>query len=158
MACDEIWKNLKGTSYEVSSFGNIRRNRYILKPFLNTSGYLSVKIHGITKQVHSLVNFAFRGKISRGHHIDHIDGNKLNNRLNNLEEVTHSENIRRAYSLGLRCSKGDRSNRAILCSREIPKIKQMREKGFTNKEIASKYGVHLSTISKVITGVNWKTK
>lgn len=114
-ALDEIWKDIsKYPRYQASSLGQIRfkpvkttdenrRKKHsgeIVHQSLNADGYMSV---GIVKDdgkvtgpsVHSLVCLAFYGEKPKGFNIDHIDGNKLNNRVENLEYVTVGENNRR---------------------------------------------------------------
>lgn len=58
-------------------------------------------IHALTRTmvVHRLVWLVFRGKIPKGYVINHIDGNKRNNKLTNLEMITHAQNIQHAYNL-----------------------------------------------------------
>ena len=100
--------------YEVSNLGRIRRIRFIngkhnfekireCKQTLNTWGYMTVNLSkngkSNTKRVHRLVAIAFFGESNL--QIDHIDGNKLNNNVNNLEYVTPKENTKRAWKNGL---------------------------------------------------------
>lgn len=100
--------------YEVSNLGNIRRLRFIngshnfekiknCKQTLNTWGYMTVNLckngKSNTKRVHRLVAIAFLGESNL--QIDHKDGNKQNNKLDNLEYVTPKENTKRAWENGL---------------------------------------------------------
>lgn len=113
---NEIWKPIKDYEglYEVSNLGKIRRLKFIngmyefnqireCKQTLNTWGYMTVNLckngKSNTKRVHRLVAVAFLGESDL--QIDHIDGNKLNNRLDNLEYVTPKENTQRAWKSGL---------------------------------------------------------
>ncbi len=77
---------------------------------INNSGYLLVGIEGKVHTIHSLVAEAFLGPRPKGYDIDHISGDKTDNRLCNLEYVTHKENIRRYYKNNTRkkpvCDKG----------------------------------------------------
>ncbi len=101
----EIWKKIEGfEDYEISSTGrvkslsreicNIRRcyisKDKILKPYLGSRGYYTVSINGRPKSIHVLVAIAFLGHKSCGAElvVDHIDNNKINNNLNNLQIVT----------------------------------------------------------------------
>lgn len=110
------WKPIKGYEglYEVSNDGRIRRLRFTngshdfekvreCKQTLNTWGYMTVNLSkngkGNTKRVHRLVANAFLGESNL--QIDHIDGNKQNNRLDNLEYVTPKENTNRAWKKGI---------------------------------------------------------
>jgi hypothetical protein len=101
----EDWKKVIDFSeYEVSNFGNIRSlKKGIIKkitPVLNGRGYLSVCLYkdckGHTKRVHSLIAQSFLNHKNDGTtkiSIDHIDNNKLNNNLLNLQLISHRENI-----------------------------------------------------------------
>lgn len=109
----EEWKNipnLKG--YQASNLGNIRslnyRNSKQIKNLSKTiagRGYLRVKItiNGIGKNysVHRLVIQTFLGENDKLE-VNHKDGNKLNNNINNLEYCTRSENMLHAYKNGLK--------------------------------------------------------
>ncbi len=72
----------------------------LIKPIAGSHGYCTIRINGNNMLVHRLIMEAFRGKSDLT--VDHIDGNKLNNSLDNLEYVTLGENIKRAYYKGLR--------------------------------------------------------
>lgn len=106
----EIWKVINGfPNYEVSNIGRVRSNfpgrgYRILKPELDKYGYKKLNIFKngkkYTKTVHRLVAETFLGK-QEGLQVNHIDGVKTNNHINNLEWVTPSENTRHAFRLGL---------------------------------------------------------
>ena len=89
--------------------------------------------------------------------VNHIDGNKHNNTLNNLEWCTSKENIHHAMRLGLRNDKGENnwghklSNEQVIYIRNLYKTKQ-----YTEKQIAEQYNVHEETIGKIIRGITWK--
>lgn len=81
--------------YLVFSDGRVysfKSHRY-LKPSLNVHGYLKLKINGKNVPLHRIVIETFRGYSDLT--VDHIDMNKLNNDISNLEYVTRSENSRR---------------------------------------------------------------
>lgn len=92
-------------NYEVNSVGDVRnsRNGYVLTGSPNNSGYLTVSLgKRLPGQfVHSIVAEAFVPGYKPGLDVDHIDGNKKNNRADNLKWRTRSENIKRAYEMGL---------------------------------------------------------
>lgn len=108
---EELWKRIIDfPNYEVSNFGNVRNaeSHYIIKPLLGSSGYLTVRIRRHkgdydkpAANVHRLVAEAFVDGRQPGLHVNHIDGNKLNNRADNLEWCTRKENSQHAMSLGL---------------------------------------------------------
>ena len=122
----EIWKAVIGYegSYEVSNLGNVRSiDRYciqknnnsekynhiyrgkILKQFKNNAGYkqvqLSFRYKSIPKRVHRLVAEAFLENPNNYKCVNHIDGNKENNNVNNLEWCSYSHNNMEARKLGL---------------------------------------------------------
>lgn len=104
---EEIWKPVKGYEnlYFVSNLGNIKNNRRVLKIHPQNSGYLQITFtkEGKRKKflVHRLVAEAFKPTNDCTLIVNHIDGNKLNNVVNNLEWCTNSENIIHARKLGL---------------------------------------------------------
>lgn len=111
----EIWKSIKGYEefYEISNFGNIKslsrtikKNQYdiklkekILKPFKNLNGYLHIELHkngkGQKIKIHILMAINFLNHIPNKTHdivVDHIDNNKHNNNLNNLQLLNNRQN------------------------------------------------------------------
>lgn len=98
----------KFPNYEVSDSGFARNasTGRILRPGKNPKGYSIVSLYhdGVqcTKKVHRLVADAFYGETNNGLEINHIDGNKSNNSISNLERCTGSRNIQHAYDSGLR--------------------------------------------------------
>lgn len=110
----EHWRSVDEFAglYEVSSHGNVRslnrntakglRVGRVIKPKTTQKGYLKVQLSVSGKAhwrfVHRLVATAFLGGSSKT--VNHIDGNKLNNRLDNLEWATIKENVDHALKLG----------------------------------------------------------
>ena len=122
----EIWKDVKDYEglYQVSNLGRVRSiTRYvkhvggkrvvkgrILKRTLSNVGYYVVNLWKNNKReqmlVHRLVAETFLSNFENHPYINHIDGNKLNNNVNNLEWCTPAENNSHAYRIKLRdCSK-----------------------------------------------------
>lgn len=97
----EIWAEIADTNYLASNLGRIRsiKTNNILNGSITERGYIvcSIRVNGKTlnKQIHDLVYFAFHPETKKkdDYVINHIDGNKSNNKLNNLEYVKNSENI-----------------------------------------------------------------
>lgn len=113
----EIWKPIPGYEgrYEVSNMGRVWslaritsrgvRGGVLCAPLDNGKGYLAVNLHhrGKTtkRYIHRLVFQAHCGPINQGLEVNHRDGNKSNNAAENLEVLTHSQNLRHAYDTGL---------------------------------------------------------
>lgn len=102
----EVWKKIDGfDKYEVSNIGNIRSPRKLMKKSISHKGYfiifLGSKKNKKTLQVHRLVAFAFLENTFNKPFINHKDGNKQNNHVDNLEWCTAKENTRHALNNGL---------------------------------------------------------
>lgn len=175
----EIWKdviNYEGL-YQVSNLGNARRIRKIglrnLKPRLGTTGYYIVSLSkkGIVKmqKVHRLVALAFIEKIPEYNVVNHLDGNKKNNNVNNLEWCNKSINERHAYKIGLKkgacCGKFGKdafASKPVLqldlegnVIAEYPSMKiAAKEVGMVQSGISNV----LSGYSKTCAGYKWKLK
>lgn len=100
----EIWKKIEELPYEISSLGRIRNLKgKILKTYIQNCGYEQIKVafNNTHKQIHRLVAEAFIPNPESKKYVNHIDGNKLNNSVSNLEWCTNSENIIHARKTGL---------------------------------------------------------
>ena len=97
-----MWKTID-KRYRISNKGTIYDLKYncLVKPFLNSKGYWQVRlyIHGKIRIgfIHRLVFGMFGKNIPDGMVINHIDHNKRNNNINNLELVSQSENMKAYY-------------------------------------------------------------
>jgi hypothetical protein len=100
----EVWKKIKGfENYQVSNYGNVRSNKFnktlLLKQTKDSTRYLTVGLYKFgkcyNKTVHSLVAIAFLNHIPNKYNlvVDHINNNSLDNKLENLQIVTHRKNI-----------------------------------------------------------------
>lgn len=145
---EEIWKDVKGYEgyYQISNLGNVMSLKFnhadirrLIKPFDN-GGYNMVcfNLNGVSKKflVHRLVAEAFIPNHENKPCVNHIDGNKRNNSVENLEWVTKSENTRHAIRIGLR-------PRIVICERkrgaENPISKAIAQFGLNGNKIAE-YG------------------
>ena len=101
----EIFKPIKGFEdyYEISNKGRIHNKRKLIKTFINNSGYECIKLtvnkvrYNFT--IHRLVALNFLS--DKKSEVNHLDGNKLNNSLDNLEWTTSSENKKHARKIGI---------------------------------------------------------
>lgn len=121
-----------------------------VKPFLNHNNYLRVQIYKDGKPykrfVHRLVIESYAG-LEEGKQVNHKDGNKLNNNIENLEWVTPSENIQHAIKSGL-MSFGYLEKKVVAV--DMSTGEELRFKSL--KEAERKTSVYASNIKKVING------
>lgn len=98
----EVWKDIVGYEgcYQVNNLGSVRSIKKILKPNLTKKGYYHVTLYnnGIPKtfRLHRIVAQHFIENPQNKLEVNHIDGNKINNMVNNLEWNTRVENNRHA--------------------------------------------------------------
>ncbi len=109
-----------------------------------------------TAKLHRLIALTFLPNPDKLPQVNHKDGNKFNNSLDNLEWVSAADNVIHSYQAGLASNKGEKHPRAKFKASEIPEIHFFRSQGWTLKAIAELYGVCLSTIGKICTGVNYR--
>lgn len=164
---EEVWKDIPNYEghYQASNLGRIKslkRKGRILKQGISHNGYLSVVLskNGKVKtyRVHRLICNTFIDNHFNKPEINHIDGNKKNNKISNLEWCTCSENMIHAYSTGIFKASGPKKN-----------INQFNINGtFIRKwnsqsEAAKQLNIHQSAISnccnqkvKTVGGYVWK--
>jgi hypothetical protein len=158
----EEWRQIGDMAYYVSNFGEVysELTQTILKGSI-ASGYHKVVLFENGKPeykaIHRLVAEAFIKKVRNKEYVNHIDGNKLNNCVDNLEWCTPSENVLHSYRTGLQLPiKGVDSFRTDLKEFEIFEIKLALESGnCLQKELAFKYNTSEYVISKINNGVSW---
>lgn len=171
----ERWKSVVDyeDSYEISTSGNIRsldrivQCRYPtpikgkqLKPVKNGQGYLQVTLKGKIYLVHRLSAFTFLDNSENKPEVNHIDGDKTNNYLSNLEWCTKSENHIHAHKLGLKKSNfkpnyGSSNGNSKLTKEQVEEIKVKFNAGVSRKKLSHKYEVSITTISSINTGRTW---
>lgn len=161
-------------SYEISNFGEVRsvdrtvpnRNGLIkgkvIKQVLNKKGYSQVRLYKNNKYLiqnpHRLVAKAFIPNLYNKPQVNHIDGNKLNNNIDNLAWVDNSENQKHAYRLGLQPSRsGENNGRSILNDAQVTEIKLLYNSGKTILEISNIYNIKIQVIRHIIYGRTWKS-
>ena len=135
----EIWKDIPEYEglYQISNLGNVKslyrlaNNNHIikeriLKPQENYNGYFIVNLYKNNKMqarfVHRLVGKVFINNPNNYNYINHIDKNKSNNKVNNLEWCTQSYNV--IYSKGKKVNQYDKNNNFIKTWNSIADVKR----------------------------------
>lgn len=153
----EIWLPIVGFEgkYEVSNMGNIRnaRNKR-LRAISHTKHYshvlLSANGKHTTLRVHRLVAKAFLPEIAGKKHINHKNGNKHDNRVENLEWITQAENNLHAYRILHRKPPmvGKTPPNRVVKDSDIAEMDRLNKNGITTDKIGEYYAVCGSTIRK----------
>lgn len=178
----EIWEKVPDWPYEVSTKGRVRRSEVdvgnksyigrILTPVLKHSGYLNVTLHKAKRvefgdkrscssdkkqfAVHRLVCWVFLRKITdQKIETNHIDGDKTNNNIENLELVTHQKNMEHAKSIGLSNWEGERNGRHKLIESEVTEIRKLSSEGMSWNDIAAKFSISYYGVKHVVMRTRW---
>lgn len=187
---EEIWKDVVGYEgiYQISNLGRVKsldrveevhrldidkiirrpRRGRILKQKLNQAGYFVLHFRNTNgngeswPQLHRLLGIAFLPNPENKPTINHKDGVKTNNSLDNLEWATMSENTQHAYDMGLAKSRikdysksGEENHNAKLTYDLADKIREDRASGMVLTSIAEKYNLGTSTVHRVCTNQRW---
>lgn len=150
-------------NYEVSELGEIRSLMKsvpkILNLDVNPSGYTNCCLYRDKKKhrflVHRLVAEAFIPNPENKPQVNHKNGTKTDNRVENLEWCTYEENLTHAVENGLRAT-GERVSTAKLKEDDVRHILKLRREGNPIKSIANKYDVSEPCIQRIIYGISWK--
>lgn len=161
---NEVWKNIKYYfgKYKVSNMGRIMdKNGDLLSLYDHPRGYKSVSLslcdNYRLKLVHRIVAETFIPNPENKPQINHKDGNKENNKVNNLEWVTQKENSVHASENGLLLRKKYNSNISKLQKNEVLQIRSIYEqKWVTMKEVANAYNISIQAVSKIIRRQSYK--
>ena len=150
-------RKLTINDYEITREGMVinKITGKTLKPQPNSKGYLRVHIEGKLQFVHRLVAEKYIPNPNNLEQVNHIDGNKENNSVENLEWVSNLENRHHAVITGLHRS-GEKIKTAKLTWEDVDFIRNHLE--IPNTELAKKYDVSPSTISDVKNFRTWKIK
>lgn len=153
----EQWKDIPGfeNKYQISNTGAVksscRNKEIIMSPALNTFGYPKVGLYKDSKYtsatVHRLVAEAFIDNPDNKPQINHIDGNKANNNVSNLEWCTNSENMQHAWRERLcKPQNGSTNGMSKLTEQDVLNIRADER---VLRDISAQYGVNISTISNI---------
>ena len=133
-----------------------------LKHSMSGTGYLTVYVDGKNELLHRLVAETFLHNPDNLPCVNHKDGNKLNNSIDNLEWCTYSENNLHAYKTGLKSyahGNGDASANHKLSSKDVAYIRSVYKKGdhlYGATALAKKYKVSIGCITKVVHRATWR--
>ena len=181
---NELWRDVRGYDgkYSVSNLGRIRSNDRTVKNWPRGERFIKGKIIGekiIFKgkiwyvfadlrksnrerkraQVHRLVAEAFIPNPNNKPCVNHIDGIKNNNLVENLEWCTHKENMEHASRLGLMpkgtSGPGEKSPAAKLNNEQVVEIKKRILSGEGCRDIARDFPVGESAIGEIAAGRSW---
>ncbi len=128
---------------------------------LDSSGYLQVDarsrtdVPGRMLSSHERIWTAVNVPIPDGFNVNHRNGNKADNRIANLELVTHQENILHAYRTGLKSNRGEKHPSNRLTEDGVRIIRRRRATGETLASIAADFGVTLQAICDVARRKTW---
>jgi len=142
--------------YEITREGIIinKHNGHIRKPYPNTKGYLRVQINKKKLFIHKLVAEKYIPNPENKPQVNHKDGNKLNNCVDNLEWVTNQENRNHAVKKGLHLF-GEKCPYAKLNNEKVIFIRKY-SKEFSISALARIFNVSRCTIQDVIQNKTWK--
>lgn len=172
MIDQEAWRSCPGFSkYEVSNLGRVRRietskcRRYgggtLRKPYA-AKGCAVLTLYmdaddGSRRNigVNRLVLLAFAGAPpSPGHHAAHWDGDRFNNRLDNLRWATRSENEGDKVRHG-RSNRGERQHMAKLTADDVRQIRRSLSEGKSQQSVATAFGVSRGAVQGIRRGQSW---
>lgn len=155
------YKYILDDKYKVTEDGKIinAKTNKVLHQYKGKDGYFRCQFGGKTRLVHRVILSAFINQPKEKEFVNHIDGNKSNNSLNNLEWCNRSENLKHAYLHNLKSSKGEKNGRCKLSKSDVDFIREKYIRGdeeFGELGLANKFGVSRQTIGAVICRQNWK--
>lgn len=141
----------------------------VMKPALDGSGYLRTMLKGDdgrfhTIKVHRIIAKTFIPNPENKPQINHLNCIKTDNRVNNLEWATVSENIKHAFKQNRMSNKGECNPATNMKDVDVIEIrknytygrKSRHEEGETKKQIAERYGVGVHVIKQIVLGQTWK--
>ncbi len=167
---DEVWVPIAGheLDYAVSNMGRVKRTSRprsgptypgkVLACRPNRFGYRCVVLRkdgeNYWRTVHKLVCLAFLGPKPPGKEINHLDGDKLNSRLDNLEYCTSQANSLHRARVLKKCV-GSENGGSKLTEADIPQIRARLAAGESQQSIANDYHVSQETVSRIHLRRNW---
>lgn len=153
-----------GITYLVCSNGDIYGpTGKKLKARKNEDGYAVVtmgnkRIKRSTRFVHRIVAELFLSNPENYSDVDHLDNNRMNPNVKNLEWVPHEENIKRAYERGGHIGRaiGEKNPKARLTPEVVLKLRDEYKARITIQEMSDKYGLPWNTVGNAVKKITWK--
>lgn len=133
-----------------------KKSKRFLTKKTTRNGYVYINLYVGGVFAHRIVADAFLGPIPNGLEVNHINGVKSDNRPENLEYVTKSENAKHAHKTKLATNKGINNPRAKLNREAVEEIKRLRLEGLTFVSIAKMFGVAPETVSMAYRNKTWQ--
>lgn len=172
----EKWKDIPRFEgcYQVSNLGNVRsfltghkgfRKEPVLRSLsLTHDGYKRVRLLAngmdVTTRVHRLVAELFVPNPEGKETVNHIDGNKLNNRADNLEWADRHEQLEHAYKMGLKkAARGCDNYQSKLTPEQVQAIRadyKKHSRQFSSVKLGKKYGVSHRAILLIVKGETYR--
>ena len=164
----EEWRPVVGfeNRYEVSSLGRVRRSTTggntwpgrVLKPRSKTNGRLTVSLDGHEHYINRLVASAFIRPPVEREEANHVDGDRQNNRVTNLEWTTRLGNIRHAWEHGLKTGNlGQRNGRTKLTAAAVTAIRRAYADGDASlARLGAEHGISAQSVYAIVKRKNWQ--
>lgn len=151
------WVIYENTKYFVNRGGQIKGPRKILKSTLGSTGYLVVEINKKQVKVHRVVAESLIPNPLSKTQVNHINGVKTDNRVENLEWCTQKQNVYHAWATGLcKPSKGENNGRSKLTLKQVREIRNLYSNTNTSyRKLAAVFGVTFAHIGKIVNRRNW---
>jgi hypothetical protein len=124
---------------------------------IGKNGYIEYRSSNKRVYAHRLMYAYYNGldNLDSKLSINHIDGNKLNNKKENLEQISLSENSKHQWKIGL-AKKGSECTYSTLNEKQVNEIRKLLLEGYSQYIVAEFYNVSRSTILNINNGSNWK--
>ncbi len=159
----EIWRPIPDrVDAFASSLGRIRRKVGVKRQWKTTRGwddgqYYRVMVNGVIEKVHRLVAHAFHPNPQKKPQTNHKNGNKRDNRAENLEWVTLAENLRHAGLTGLMAHlPGEQNGFAKLTEEQVREIYELRKNwSMKQRDVAELYGISQSHVWRIAHRHSW---